>query len=54
MSKLLSFFSLCPINDLNEFLGLSKDAEAGSVINTIGKNIVLISKVRLHLITLNN
>lgn len=45
MAKLLAYYNLCPINNLKEFLGLSKDLDSGSVINTLGKNIVLIIKV---------
>ncbi|KAG5681753.1 hypothetical protein PVAND_011162 [Polypedilum vanderplanki] len=38
MSKLLSLFKLCPIN--NDILGVSADAERSSVICTLGKKIV--------------
>jgi hypothetical protein len=48
MAKLLAYYNLCPINNVDEFLGLSKDAEPGCVINTLGRNIILIVKVSLN------
>ena len=45
MAKLLAYYNLCPINNVEEFLGLSKDAEPGCVINTLGRNIILVVKV---------
>lgn len=45
MAKILSYYQLCPINDETEFLGLSQDAESGTVINTLGKNIIISVKV---------
>lgn len=45
MAKILSYFHLCPINDEEEFLGLSRDQTKGNVINTLGKNIVINVKV---------
>lgn len=47
MAKILSYFHLCPINDEEEFLGLSRDQTKGNVINTLGKNIVINVKVKL-------
>ncbi|XP_031633016.1 uncharacterized protein LOC116346888 [Contarinia nasturtii] len=41
MAKILSYFHLCPINDEEEFLGLSRDQTKGNVINTLGKNIII-------------
>lgn len=46
MAKILSYFHLCPINDEEEFLGLSRDQTKGNVINTLGKNIIINVKVR--------
>lgn len=46
MTKILNYYHLCPINDEKEFLGLSQDAESGTVINTLGKNIIISVKVR--------
>lgn len=45
MAKLLSYYSLCPINDVREFLGLSRDVDTGCVINTLGRNIIQVVKV---------
>lgn len=45
MAKLLSYYQLCPINDEKEFLGLSQGSENGTVINTLGKNIIINFKV---------
>lgn len=51
MTKLLSYYNLCPINNFSEFLGISKDgSDPGSVINTLGKNIILIIKVKKKLL----
>lgn len=53
MAKILSYYQLCPINDETEFLGLSQDAESGTVINTLGKNIIISVKViRLSMLCL--
>lgn len=45
MAKILNYYHLCPINDEKEFLGLSQDAEPGTVINTLGRNIIISVKV---------
>lgn len=45
MAKLLTYFDLCSISDHKEFLGLSEDSEPGTVINTLGLNIVLLIQV---------
>ncbi|XP_001845742.2 LOW QUALITY PROTEIN: uncharacterized protein LOC6035591 [Culex quinquefasciatus] len=45
MAKMLAFYSLCPINDVAEFLGLSRDVNAGCAINTLGRNIVQVVKL---------
>ncbi|XP_055531143.1 nucleolar protein 11 [Wyeomyia smithii] len=45
MAKLLAYYSLCPINDVQEFLGLSRDVNTGCVINTLGRNIVQVVKL---------
>ncbi|KXJ76374.1 hypothetical protein RP20_CCG009711 [Aedes albopictus] len=45
MAKLLSYYSLCPINDVREFLGLSRDVDTGCVINTLGRNIIQVVKL---------
>lgn len=49
MAKLLSYYNLCPINDDREFLGLSQGSEPGTVINTLGKNIILSVKVNFNI-----
>lgn len=50
MAKLLTYFDLCSISDHSEFLGLAEDNEPGTVINTLGRNIVLLVQVfeKLH------
>lgn len=45
MAKILNYYPLCPINDVEEFLGLSHGAESGTIINTLGRNIISIFKV---------
>lgn len=45
MAKLLAYYSLCPIHDVQEFLGLSRDVNTGCVINTLGRNIVQVVKL---------
>lgn len=45
MAKILNYYALCPINDVEEFLGLSPGAEPGTVINTLGRNIISTVKV---------
>ncbi|GAB0094718.1 uncharacterized protein DMENIID0001_100430 [Sergentomyia squamirostris] len=45
MAKLLAYYNLCPVNDTRDFLGISADAENGAIINTLGKNIVIITKL---------
>lgn len=48
MAKILNYFHLCPINDEEEFLGLSQDETKGNVINTLGKNIIITIKVSVN------
>lgn len=48
MAKILNYFHLCPINDEEEFLGLSQDETKGNVINTLGKNIIITIKVSIN------
>uniref|UniRef100_A0A182WLK5 Nucleolar protein 11 n=1 Tax=Anopheles minimus TaxID=112268 RepID=A0A182WLK5_9DIPT len=45
MAKLLAYYNLCPINNVEDFLGLSRDVDPGCVINTLGRNIVLVVKL---------
>ncbi|XP_058837032.1 nucleolar protein 11-like [Topomyia yanbarensis] len=45
MAKLLAYYSLCPINDIREFLGLSCDVGSGCIINTLGRNIIQVVKL---------
>lgn len=45
MAKILNYYALCPINDVDEFLGLSQDAESGTIINSLGRNIISSVKV---------
>ncbi|KFB48666.1 AGAP007145-PA-like protein [Anopheles sinensis] len=45
MAKLLAFYNLCPINNIEDFLGLSRDVDPGCVINTLGRNIILVVKL---------
>lgn len=46
MAKLLSYFNLCPIMDPKDFLGVAEGKEEGTIINTLGRNIIIIIKVR--------
>ncbi|XP_058463229.1 nucleolar protein 11 [Malaya genurostris] len=45
MAKLLAYYSLCPINDTREFLGISRDVGSGCIINTLGRNIIQVVKL---------
>lgn len=45
MARISNYFHLCPINDEEELFGLAPDHSKGTVINTLGKNIVIIVKV---------
>ncbi|XP_035910208.1 uncharacterized protein LOC118511355 [Anopheles stephensi] len=45
MAKLLAYYNLCPINNVDDFLGLSRDVDPGCVINTLGRNIILVVKL---------
>lgn len=45
MAKLLSYFNLCPIMDPKDILGVAEGKEEGTIINTLGKNIIIIMKV---------
>ncbi|CAO1400122.1 unnamed protein product [Diamesa serratosioi] len=45
MSELLSYYKLCPVNDVDGFLGIAKDADEGSIICTFGKKIIYILKL---------
>lgn len=45
MAKLLSYFNLCPIMDPKDFLGVAEGKEEGTIINTLGRNIIIIIKV---------
>lgn len=47
MAKLLSYFNLCPIMDAKDFLGVSEGKEEGTIINTLGRNIIIIIKVHI-------
>lgn len=49
MAKILNYYALCPINDVKEFLGLSQGAETGTIINTLGRNIISSVKVSTQL-----
>lgn len=49
MAKLLSYFNLCPIMDSRDFLGVAEGKEEGTIINTLGRNIIIIIKVRYTL-----
>lgn len=45
MARIVNYFHLCPINDEEELFGLAPDHSKGTVINTLGKNIIIIVKV---------
>lgn len=51
MSKLLSYYQLCPVTD--EIIGVSQDCDENSIIITLGKKIVYIMQVMSILIKLN-
>lgn len=46
MARISNYFHLCPINDEEELCGLAPDHSKGTVVNTLGKNIIIIVKVR--------
>lgn len=45
MARISNYFHLCPINDEEELFGLAPDHSKGTVVNTLGKNIIIIVKV---------
>lgn len=45
MARISNYFHLCPINDEEELCGLAPDHSKGTVVNTLGKNIIIIVKV---------
>lgn len=49
MARISNYFHLCPINDEEELFGLAPDHSKGTVINTLGKNIIIIVKVSITL-----
>lgn len=53
MAKFLAYYNLFPTNIGVEFLGLSRDAEKGSIINTLGRNMVIITKVSKFVYKIN-
>lgn len=46
MAKLGAYFSLCPLIDTKNLLGISEDFEKGFLVVTLGKNISSRYKVR--------
>ncbi|XP_055910932.1 nucleolar protein 11-like [Eupeodes corollae] len=45
MTKFIAYYSLCPIHDTKEFLGLSPDSDSGNIIATLGRNIAIVIKI---------
>lgn len=54
MAKLEAYYTLCPLIDQQNFLGVKKDAETGCAIVTLGRNIVIRYKVRIPSICFHN
>lgn len=46
MTKLTSYNKLCPLIDLQNLLGVEKDADNGCAIVTLGRKIAFRYKVR--------
>ncbi|KAK0181686.1 hypothetical protein PV327_003951 [Microctonus hyperodae] len=46
MAKLNSYYTLCPLIDQQNLLGVEKDADSGCAIVTLGRNIVI--RYKLH------
>lgn len=49
MAKLSSYYTLCPLIDQQNLLGVQKDSDPGCAIVTLGRNIVIRYKVRFCL-----
>lgn len=47
MAKLNSYYTLCPLIDQQNLLGVEKDKEPGCATVTLGRNIVIRYKVRM-------
>jgi hypothetical protein len=50
MAKLCAYYSLCPLIDQTNLLGIAEDSTSGCVIVTLGKNIIIRYKVRVTII----
>lgn len=46
MAKLYSYYTLCPLIDEQNLLGVERDSETGCAIVTLGRNIVIRYKVK--------
>ncbi|XP_017885017.1 nucleolar protein 11 [Ceratina calcarata] len=46
MAKLYSYYTLCPLIDQQNLLGVERDSESGCAIVTLGKNIVIRYKLQ--------
>ncbi|KAG7209871.1 hypothetical protein KM043_011473 [Ampulex compressa] len=46
MAKLSSYYTLCPLIDQQNLLGVERDSDAGCAIVTLGRNIVIRYKLQ--------
>ncbi|CAK9834468.1 hypothetical protein ANTRET_LOCUS10990 [Anthophora retusa] len=46
MAKLYSYYTLCPLIDQQNLLGVERDSESGCAIVTLGRNIVIRYKLQ--------
>lgn len=49
MAKLFSYYTLCPLIDQQNLLGVERDSESGCAIVTLGRNIVIRYKVNYYI-----
>lgn len=52
MAKLYSYYTLCPLIDQQNLLGVERDSESGCAIVTLGRNIVIRYKVKYKVVVL--
>lgn len=51
MAKLYSYYTLCPLIDQQNLLGVERDSESGCAIVTLGRNIVIRYKVCIVIVS---
>ena len=49
MARLSSYYTLCPLIDQQNLLGVETDSNPGCAIVTLGKNIVIRYKVNINI-----